>query len=218
MAYLSAEFLLGPHLANNLLNLGITEAAREAMSGLGYDLDEILAQEEEAGLGNGGLGRLADNDVRFVTRTFGSVTAVDEAVHVINSAHTEARSVDDGVAVVKLVGRHAGFIAAAATVASQDVNFCLVPEVPFVLQGPGGLLVALERRLEKKNHAVVIVAEGARRNCSVRAAKGTPPATRSSRTSGASCVTPEHALQGQRHRDDAALFRSQLPDPRLPRE
>jgi starch phosphorylase len=59
VAYLSAEFLLGPHLANNLLNLGITEVAREAMSGLGYDLDEILAQEEEPGLGNGGLGRLA---------------------------------------------------------------------------------------------------------------------------------------------------------------
>ncbi len=59
VAYLSAEFLLGPHLANNLLNLGITGAAREAMRGLGYDLDEILAQEEEPGLGNGGLGRLA---------------------------------------------------------------------------------------------------------------------------------------------------------------
>jgi glycogen phosphorylase len=59
VAYLSAEFLLGPHLANNLLNLGITDAAREAMNGLGYDLDEILAQEEEPGLGNGGLGRLA---------------------------------------------------------------------------------------------------------------------------------------------------------------
>lgn len=56
VAYLSAEFLLGPHLANNLLNLGITEAAREAMRGLGYDLDEIVAQEEEPGLGNGGLG------------------------------------------------------------------------------------------------------------------------------------------------------------------
>jgi starch phosphorylase len=59
VAYLSAEFLLGPHLANNLLNLGITGAARAAMRGLGYDLDEILAQEEEPGLGNGGLGRLA---------------------------------------------------------------------------------------------------------------------------------------------------------------
>ena len=59
VAYLSAEFLPGPHLANNLLNLGITEVTREALRELGYKLDEILAQEEEPGLGNGGLGRLA---------------------------------------------------------------------------------------------------------------------------------------------------------------
>jgi len=59
VAYLSAEYLPGPHLANNLLNLGITEPAREAMRSLGYNLDEIIAQEEEPGLGNGGLGRLA---------------------------------------------------------------------------------------------------------------------------------------------------------------
>ncbi len=59
VAYLSAEFLPGPHLANNLLNLGITDAAREALRELGHDLDELLAQEEEPGLGNGGLGRLA---------------------------------------------------------------------------------------------------------------------------------------------------------------
>ena len=108
-----------------------------------------------------GIPKTIDNDVHFVTRTFGFGTAVDEAVGVINSAHTEARSVDNGIAVVKLMGRHAGFIAAAATVASQDVNFCLVPEVPFVLEGEGGLLAALERRLEKKSHAVVVVAEGA---------------------------------------------------------
>lgn len=108
-----------------------------------------------------GIPKTIDNDVRFVTRTFGFGTAVDEAVHVINSAHTEARSVDNGVAVVKLMGRHAGFIAAAATVASQDVNFCLIPESPFVLDGGGGLLSALERRLAKKSHAVLVVAEGA---------------------------------------------------------
>ena len=59
VAYLSAEYLPGPHLANNLLNLGITEVTREALRELGYDLDEILAREEEPGLGNGGLGRLA---------------------------------------------------------------------------------------------------------------------------------------------------------------
>ena len=108
-----------------------------------------------------GIPKTIDNDVRFVTRTFGFETAVDEAVHVINSAHTEARSVENGVALVKLMGRNAGFIAAAATVASQDVNICLVPELPFALEGPGGLLAKLERRLQKKDHAVVVVAEGA---------------------------------------------------------
>jgi 6-phosphofructokinase 1 len=108
-----------------------------------------------------GIPKTIDNDVRFVTRTFGFETAVEEAVHVIKSAHTEARSVENGVALVKLMGRHAGFIAAAATVASQDVNICLVPELPFAMAGPGGLLAKLERRLQKKDHAVVVVAEGA---------------------------------------------------------
>lgn len=108
-----------------------------------------------------GIPKTIDNDVRYVSRTFGFGTAVDEAVRVINSAHTEARSVDNGVSVVKLMGRHAGFIAAAACVASQDVNFCLVPEVPFALEGESGLCAALERRLAAKAHAVVVVAEGA---------------------------------------------------------
>jgi 6-phosphofructokinase 1 len=108
-----------------------------------------------------GIPKTIDNDVQYVSRTFGYGTAVDEAVRVINCAHTEARSVDNGVAVVKLMGRHAGFIAAAASVASQDVNFCLIPELPFKLEGQGGLLAALEARLKRKNHAVVVVAEGA---------------------------------------------------------
>ena len=59
VAYLSAEYLPGPHLANNLLNLGITDVTREALRELGYDLEELISQEEEPGLGNGGLGRLA---------------------------------------------------------------------------------------------------------------------------------------------------------------
>jgi starch phosphorylase len=59
VAYLSAEYLPGPHLANNLLNLGITDVTGEALNELGYDLDQIVGQEEEPGLGNGGLGRLA---------------------------------------------------------------------------------------------------------------------------------------------------------------
>lgn len=108
-----------------------------------------------------GIPKTIDNDVRYVSRTFGFGTAFAEAVHVITSAHTEARSVENGVAIVKLMGRHAGFIAAAATVASQEVNFCLIPECPFSLDGEHGFLASLERRLKKKSHAVVVVAEGA---------------------------------------------------------
>lgn len=105
-----------------------------------------------------GIPKTIDNDIRHVTRTFGFATAVDEAVRVIASAHTEARSVNDGVSLVKLMGRHAGFIAAAATVASQDVNFCLIPELPF---SPDAFIRALEKRLADKDHAVIVVAEGA---------------------------------------------------------
>jgi 6-phosphofructokinase 1 len=108
-----------------------------------------------------GIPKTIDNDVVYVSRTFGYSTAVAEAERVIASAHTEARSVCNGVSLVRLMGRHAGFIAAAATVASQDVNFCLVPELPFSLEGQGGLLAALERRLQRKEHAVIVVAEGA---------------------------------------------------------
>lgn len=108
-----------------------------------------------------GIPKTIDNDVAFVARTFGYLTAVEESVKVLDCAHTEAHSVENGISVVKLMGRHAGFIAAGATVASQDVNFCLIPEVPFRLDGEGGFLAALKRRILRRRHAVVVVAEGA---------------------------------------------------------
>jgi len=108
-----------------------------------------------------GIPKTVDNDVAFVTRTFGYLTAVQEAAKVLDRAHTEARSVHNGIALVKLMGRHAGFIAAGATVACQDVNFTLVPEVPFRLEGKRGFLAALQERILKRAHAVVVVAEGA---------------------------------------------------------
>ena len=108
-----------------------------------------------------GIPKTVDNDVAFVSRTFGYYTAVEEAAKVLKCAHTEAHSVLNGIALVKLMGRNAGFIAGGATVASQDVNFCLIPEVPFVLDGAGGLLAALERRIVERAHAVIVVAEGA---------------------------------------------------------
>jgi 6-phosphofructokinase 1 len=108
-----------------------------------------------------GIPKTVDNDVPFVARTFGYLTAVQEAAKVLHRAHTEARSVENGLALVKLMGRHAGFIAGGATVASQDVNFTLIPEVPFQLEGDRGFLHALKQRVLKRAHAVVVVAEGA---------------------------------------------------------
>jgi 6-phosphofructokinase 1 len=108
-----------------------------------------------------GVPKTIDNDLAWTWRTFGFATAVEAARDVIRAAHVEARAAWNGVGLVKLMGRHSGFIAAQATLASSDVNLCLVPEVPFGLDGPGGFLDALERRLAAKRHAVVVVAEGA---------------------------------------------------------
>lgn len=113
------------------------------------------------GLAVVGVPKTIDNDVGFVTRTFGYLTAVEEACRVLDCAHTEARSVPGGIGLVKLMGRHAGFVTAGATVASQDVNFALIPEVPFVLEGARGFLAALKDRMQRRAHAVIAVAEGA---------------------------------------------------------
>ena len=83
-----------------------------------------------------GLPKTIDNDIKFCRQTFGFATAVAEADTVIDRAHTEANGVRNGVGLVKLMGRDAGFIAAAATIASGHVNFTLVPEVPLALDGP----------------------------------------------------------------------------------
>ncbi len=108
-----------------------------------------------------GIPKTIDNDVAFVSRTFGYLTAIEESARVLHCAHIEARSVPNGISVVKLMGRHAGFVAAGATIASQDVNVCLVPEVPFRLDGPGGFLAFLKQRMQRRGHALVVVAEGA---------------------------------------------------------
>ena len=105
-----------------------------------------------------GIPKTIDNDIPFVARSFGFLTAVEEATKVLQRAHTEARSVQNGIALVKLMGRHAGFLTAEASVASQEVNFTLIPEVRFRLEG---FLKALEQRIVKRGHAVIAVAEGA---------------------------------------------------------
>ncbi len=99
-----------------------------------------------------------DNDISFVERSFGFETAVSEAVKAIDAAHAEAKGARNGIGLVKLMGRESGFIAVFASLARSDVNFCLIPEVPFQLER---LLEVVQERLHTRGHAVVVVAEGA---------------------------------------------------------
>ena len=102
-----------------------------------------------------------DNDISYVNKSFGFETAVQASADIIDSAHTESKGAPKCIGLVKLMGRSSGFIAAYATLANRNVNYCLIPEVPFSLEGSGGLLAVLKKRLEKKQHAVIVVAEGA---------------------------------------------------------
>lgn len=111
-----------------------------------------------------GVPKTIDNDLSFVEKSFGFETAVSEALRAVEGAHTEAEDAVAGVGLVKLMGRESGFIAAHAALASNDADFVLVPEVPFELEGPDGLLAHLERRIAARGHALIIVAEGAGQN------------------------------------------------------
>ena len=105
-----------------------------------------------------GIPKTIDNDVSFVQRTFGFETAVTEARRALYAANAEAEAAMNGIGLVKVMGRDSGFIAAFAVLADGHVNFCLVPEVPFSLDV---FLSALQSRLERRAHAVIVVAEGA---------------------------------------------------------
>jgi 6-phosphofructokinase 1 len=109
-----------------------------------------------------GVPKTIDNDLQFVGPSFGFETAVAEATSVIRSAHMEAKGTFNGIGLVKLMGRDSGFITAYATIANPVVNFCLIPETDFQMDGEDGLLNALERRFANgKTHTVIVVAEGA---------------------------------------------------------
>jgi 6-phosphofructokinase 1 len=108
-----------------------------------------------------GVPKTIDNDMIYMDKSFGYETAVAAAVSAIDAAHTEARSARHGVGLVKLMGRHSGFIASSASIASGEANCVLIPETPFKLEGENGFLEFLYKRVVKRGHAVVIVAEGA---------------------------------------------------------
>ena len=108
-----------------------------------------------------GIPKTVDNDFALIQKSFGFDTAVDKAVEVVAAAHMEAHSAINGIGLVKVMGRDSGFIAAHTALASHEVNFVLIPEIPFNLEGYNGFLNHLEQRLARSKHAVIVVAEGA---------------------------------------------------------
>ncbi|KAG5558284.1 hypothetical protein RHGRI_008269 [Rhododendron griersonianum] len=108
-----------------------------------------------------GIPKTIDNDIAVIDKSFGFDTAVEEAQRAINAAHVEVESVENGVGIVKLMGRYSGFIAMFATLASRDVDCCLIPESHFYLEGQGGLFEFIEQRVKENGHMVIVLAEGA---------------------------------------------------------
>jgi 6-phosphofructokinase 1 len=119
------------------------------------------ATERGARIAVVGIPKTIDNDIPYIDQSFGFQTAFGEATKSIRSAHVEAKASPNGVGLVKLMGRHSGFIACYASLAEPDANYVLIPEVPCVLDGPRGLLEHLLDRVRTRGHAVIVAAEGA---------------------------------------------------------
>ncbi|WP_306013748.1 MULTISPECIES: ATP-dependent 6-phosphofructokinase [unclassified Allomuricauda] len=108
-----------------------------------------------------GIPKTIDNDIDLIDESFGFETAFDVASPILRDAHNEATGAFNGISIIKLMGRDSGFIAASAALAMPVVNFVLIPEMDFTLEGEHGFLNILEERLKHKKHAVIVVAEGA---------------------------------------------------------
>lgn len=108
-----------------------------------------------------GIPKTIDNDINYIEKSFGFETSVTIASPIIRDAHNEAKGAYNGIAIIKLMGRDSGFIAASAVMAMPEVNVVLVPEINFDLEGVNGLLEFIRRRLDAKHHCVIVVAEGA---------------------------------------------------------
>jgi len=124
--------------------------------GAGLVYDEVRRRGLEVSVA--GIPKTIDNDIALIDKSFGFETAVEEATRAIKAAHVEAVTCPNGISIVKLMGRSSGFIAMHATLASRDVNACLIPEVPFTLEH---LLNWIHRRVRAVQHTLLVVAEGA---------------------------------------------------------
>jgi 6-phosphofructokinase 1 len=160
----------GPQDTNEMVD-GLEELGADILFAIGGDgalkgAAAIAEEIQRRGLRKSviGIPKTIDNDIMYLDKSFGFETAFAEAVKAVSCAHVEAISAKNGIGLVKLMGRESGFIACYAALASQHVNFCLIPEVHFELDGPRGILEALRHRIALRNHAVIVVAEGAGQN------------------------------------------------------
>nr|CAB3460922.1 unnamed protein product [Digitaria exilis] len=150
-------------IVDNIQDRGINQVYIIGGDGTQKGAYEIFKEIRKRGLkvSVAGVPKTIDNDIAIIDKSFGFDTAVEEAQRAIDSAHVEACSAENGIGLVKLMGRYSGFIAMCATLASRDVDCCLIPESPFYMDGEGGLLQYIEKRLKENNHMVIVVAEGA---------------------------------------------------------
>ncbi|XP_030934548.1 ATP-dependent 6-phosphofructokinase 4, chloroplastic [Quercus lobata] len=150
-------------IVDNIQDRGINQVYIIGGDGTQKGAALISKEVEKRGLqvAVAGIPKTIDNDIAVIDKSFGFDTAVEEAQRAINAAHVEVESVENGVGIVKLMGRYSGFIAMHATLASRDVDCCLIPESPFYLEGRGGLFEFVEERLKENGHIVIVLAEGA---------------------------------------------------------
>ncbi|KAL6530317.1 ATP-dependent 6-phosphofructokinase 4, chloroplastic [Orobanche hederae] len=150
-------------IVDNIQDRGINQVYIIGGDGTQKGAAAISEEVERRGLkvAVAGIPKTIDNDIAVIDKSFGFDTAVEEAQRAINAAHVEVESVENGVGIVKLMGRYSGFIAMHATLASRDVDCCLIPESSFYLDGPGGLFEFVEQRLKENGHVVIVLAEGA---------------------------------------------------------
>jgi 6-phosphofructokinase 1 len=150
-------------MVDRLQQLGVNALFVVGGDGSQRGAREIYLEANRRGLALSvvGIPKTIDNDLRYMDRSFGYLTAFSEAFRAVSVAHAEARGVRNGIGLVRLMGRDSGFIACSAAIASAEANFVLIPEVPFQMGGEKGLLSCLEARLAARGHALIVVAEGA---------------------------------------------------------
>jgi len=147
------------YLKQNKIDMLFTIGGDGTQKGAQAIVEEI--EKQDVPIAVVGIPKTIDNDLNFLEKTFGFETAVESAREAVNRIHTEALSAQNGIGILRLMGRDSGYIAAQTTLASTDVNVCLVPEIKFDLEGKNGLFEVITRRLNYKGHCVLAVAEGA---------------------------------------------------------